>query len=285
MSRIPIRILERLTPYFLLLPALVVFGGIFVTPVVRAFMDSLAGRDGALGIDQYRRMFETAYGGDLLFTLAIGFGAASLSVLISIPIALVLRRPFQGRTLLYALVLFPLVVPHIIAAYGLWLSMGRGGPVFNLITTIGLLDRAPMLSREPTGLLIALVWKHFPITTLTIAAALESIDPALEEAGRDLGAGPMRRLAEIVLPLAIPGLLAGFVLVFILSASGFSIPLIVYSGKQIQPLPLGIYYEALAKDDWAFASALGVALTTASLVLLGILTTAIRRIYRESLAH
>jgi ABC-type spermidine/putrescine transport system permease subunit I len=270
-------------PYVLLLPAVIVMVMLFVVPMENALSLSLQGADGEISFEWYTRFLASAYVEDLLFTLAVGFGTAILCVILSLPLAFLLTRPFWGRTALYVIVLIPLVVPHIIAAYAIWLALMRRGPVFAiLVERLHLLETPPLLVTQWTGLVIALVWKFFPITTLTIAAALETLDQATVDAARDLGAGRWRRLLEIILPLLTPGILAGFALVFILATAQFTITLIVYTGTRITTIPLGIYFETIGFDRWEYGSALGIVLTLVTLTSLGVITRVIRGAYRAT---
>ena len=274
-----------LRPYLLLMPAVLLIALLFVVPLGRSVELSFETGAGTFGLDWYARFWHSAYLGDLVFTLAIGLATALATSLLALPLAFLLRHPFRGRAAVNLVILVPLVVPHIIAGYALWLTMARSGPIFALLVDrLGLLPTAPQLAGHWSGILIALVWKFFPVATLTIASAMERIDPALEEAARDLGAGALRRLTEIVLPLLMPGLLSGAVLVFIMATAQFSITLVVYSGTQLSTIPLGIYYETFGMNHWAYGSALGVVLTVVTLVFLGITTQTVRRVYREAIA-
>jgi putative spermidine/putrescine transport system permease protein len=275
---------RRLRPYLLILPAVLLFVLLFVGPMARSLLLSVQSPEQGYSLHWYTRFLGSSYIQDLLFTLAIGIATAIICLIVSLPIAFLLRRPFRGKTLISLFILFPLVVPHIIAGYALWLTLARSGPVFALLVDrLGLLPQAPMLVNDWKGLLIALVWKFFPITTLTVSSALESLDPAIEEAARDLGAGLWRRLREIVIPLLMPGLLSGFVLVFIMAAAQFSITLVIYTGTKITTIPLDIFFETFGLRHWEYGSALGIILTLITLLLLGIITGAVRRIYREAI--
>ncbi len=270
-------------PYLLLLPAVVVLLAFFILPMENAFSLSIRGTDNTTSLEWYTRFSESAYVEDLFFTLGIGFGTALICVVLALPLAFLLARPFFGRTVLYVIILIPLVVPHIIAAYAIWLALARRGPVFAfLVDHLGVLERAPLLVTDWTGLVIALVWKFLPITTLTIAASLENLDRALIEAARDMGARSWRRLLEIVLPLLTPGILAGFALVFILATAQFTITMIVYTGTKVTTIPLGIYFETIGFDRWEYGSALGIILTLVTLTSLGVITTLVRRMYHAT---
>ena len=276
---------RQLRPYLLIFPAILLFLALFIGPVMRALLLSVQTDEPGYNLHWYSRFLGSAYVGDLLFTLAIGAATAAICVIISLPIAFLLRRPFRGKPIVSLIILFPLVVPHIITGYSMWLSLLRNGPVFGLLVgRLGLLPEAPILVNAWTGLLIATVWKHFPITTLTLSAALNSLDPAIEEAARDLGANLWRRLREIIIPLLMPGLISGFVLVFVLTVTQFSITLIVYGGTIPGTIPMGIYYEVIHLLNWNYGSALGIILTLITLLLVVPVNRVVRRINNEAIS-
>jgi putative spermidine/putrescine transport system permease protein len=271
-----------LRPVIMIAPALAVMGLLFILPLLKAIELSISSPAG-FTFSWYERFFHSAYLWDLCFTIGISFATAAICALVSIPIAFIMVRDFRGKAVANILILFPLVVPHLIGAYALWLSMARSGPVFGLMNNLGILSTAPDLVSDWRGLLIALVWKHFPITALTITAALANIDRTLIEAAQDLGAGWSTRMREIIFPLLMPGVLSGAILVFVMAAAQFSITLVVYSGSRITTIPLGIYHETFGLKNWEFGSALGIGLTAVTLVILGVFTATIRRVYREAL--
>ena len=275
---------RRLGPYLLVLPPFVLFAVLFIGPMLRAMYLSLRTNEQTYGLEWYARSLKPTFVEDLLFTLGLGVATAIICLLVSLPIAFLLRRPFRGKRILNLLILFPLVVPGILAGYVVWLSLLRSGPIFSLLVgTLGLLPEAPMLTNDWKGLLIAMVWKNFPVATLTVSAALEGLDPSMGEAARDLGAGLWRRLREILLPMLMPGLLSGFVLVFIFSTIQFDITLIMGTGRRISTIPMDIFRETVLTQKYEFASALGIVLTLATLLLLGVVTAGIRGIYREAI--
>lgn len=259
-------------------PAAALLGALFVAPLWRALQVSLTSSAGAATPVVYGQIARSpGLWADLGFTLGTAFLTLIPATVIALPVALVLRRRFRGRWLLRIAVVFPLVVPHLIAAYGLRLALSPSGPIFGALAVLPALGDPPQVVNHWTGLILALTWKFFPVMALTLSAALETIPPSLEEAARDLGAGPWRRLMEILLPLLVPALVSGSALIFIMASAQFSITLVIYGNPALTTIPMDIYTEAFGLSRWDVASALGIILTAASLGMLALGLAAVRR--------
>lgn len=281
------RLHEAATPLLLLAPTICVLLALFVGPVWRTLVLSLGQGTGAIGLDWYTRFVTSpGYRADLVFTLWTAALAVFGCMLLGLPSALALRAGGRGSRALYVAVLTPLLVPHLIAAYALRLTLSPHGPLATvLVDRWHLLSAFPQFVNQWTGLVVALVWKFFPVMTLTLLSGLESIPDSVYDAARDLGAGALRRLGEITIPLLIPGLLAGSVLVFIMAASQFSVTLVIYGAGKLTTIPVDIYILTFGQNQYSYASALGLVLTAVTLGLLGIVTGLVRRVTRTMLGE
>lgn len=258
-------------------PALMLFVMLFIVPMGTA-VDMALFVGGTPDLSLLAQALSGSYRQDLIFTIATAAAAAMLCVILGLAVALILLRLAPGwRRLGEVLVLIPLVVPHIVAAYAIWLTLLPGGPLSAILSTIGLSNALSQISGGVTALIVALVWKFLPVATLTIAAALDGLDPSLEEAAQDVGAGPWRRFFSITVPQLVPAMVAGGSLTFIMAAAQFSITLVVYAGKSPTTVPMGIYFEAFGLGRWEIASALGLVLTAATLCILAATSALSRR--------
>lgn len=176
--------------------------------------------------------------------LALSLRVGAWSVIGGLPpavaVAWVLARArFPGKALLDGLIHVPLVVPPVVVGYGLLLLLGRRGPVGAwLDATFGV-----TLAFTWQGAVIASAVMAFPLMVRAVRLSLEAIDPGLEAAARTLGAGRLRVLATITLPLAAPGLLAGAILGFARSLGEFGATITFVSNvpDETRTLPLALY--------------------------------------------
>ena len=201
-------------------------------------------------------------------SLLVGGVATAASLPVAFGLAWVLARwRFPGKLLLDAAVTLPLVVPPVVTGWLLLLAFAPAGPAGRLLGALGI----SVLFRW-TGAAIAAAVMALPLSVRAIRLSIETVDRRLEGAARTLGAGRWRVFATIVLPLSLPGVLAGAVLGFAraLGEFGATITFVSNVPGETETLPLAIY-AALQQPDgeasvWRLA-AISVALSFAALVV------------------
>ncbi len=267
------------TPALLLAPALLLSSALFLGPLLQALLTSFAPVEGKVGLANYAVVIRSpSFRADFAFTFALGLGTVLGCTLAALPLALLLRHAFWGRHLVWLVALLPFVTPHIIAAYAIRLTLSPASPLLFWLPQSGRDGIA--LVNTWQGLLIALIWKHYPLMLLSLSAALQRLPPGVEEAARDLGAGAWRRLRTILLPLLAPGWAAGAALVLVLAISQFTITLILYGGQQVTTVPIDIYFETFSARRPGIAAALGIGLLLITLSLVAGSNWAVRRMGR-----
>ena len=167
-------------------------------------------------------------------------------VLVALPLAwLFARRAFPGKNIIAGLLLVPMILPPFVSAVGMKAVFARAGALSTLLMNLGLTD-APVdwLGRFPLlGVVLMETLHLFPILYLNLVAALANIDPSLEESAANLGASPGRVFRRVTLPLAMPGMFAGMVLVFIWSFTELGTPL-VFGVRRVLPVMI---YDSVAE--------------------------------------
>ena len=264
----------------LLLPAAAAFIGLFCYPMFLTFILSLRpeGTDAGWTLSHYVAFLSDPDGrAVVLLTFGLALAATVLSVMLSVPVALALRRKLPGHRGFRVVVLVPLVVPGLIGALGLLIFWGPRG-WFNLLLTQVLLLRPLVVTYTLPGLILFYVWLYFPYTCVTTLAALESLDPAIEEAAEVAGAGRWQLLRHVLLPLATPGILAGSVLTFMAAFGAFSVPLV--AGGNYRPLAVEIYKQIAVPipPRWSGASAIAVVMGLVQVGFLALYMRAARRL-------
>jgi molybdate transport system permease protein len=176
---------------------------------------------------------------------------------------LLATRRFRGRALLVTLVELPLVLPPAVAGIGLLAAFGAGG-----LAGDPLADAGVVLPFTEWAVVLAIAFVASPFYLRQAIAAFEAVDPVLPAAARTLGARPLRTFARVTLPLALSGLLAGWVLAFARGVGEFGAT-IMFAGNVrgvTQTLTLGIYEQLDARFDVALA--IGVLLVLLSSAVL-----------------
>ncbi len=272
---------SNLTTLLLLFPALAGFFGLFFYPMLLTLILSFRpeGQTAGWTLQNYTRFLRDPDGQwVILLTFLLALGSTALSVLLSVPLALILREKVRGHRFYRLMILVPLVIPGLIGALGLLLFFGTRG-WFNLFLMqfIPFIRRPVAVNYTIHGLMFFYVWLYFPYTCVTTLSALESLDRSLEEAGEVSGANRWQVLRHIVLPLITPGILAGSVLTFMAAFGAFSVPLI--AGGNYRPLAVEIYKQIAVPIParWSAASAIAVVMGALQVVFLALYMRLVRR--------
>ena len=253
----------------LLLPSVLFLSVFFAVPIALVAATSFVGRAGGLALDQYRRfLLDGFYRGFLTETVLISVVTTAACAVLAYPIAYQLARARPGtKGVLLTLLIAPLMVGDVVRGYGWLIAIGDFGVVNQALMALGIVGKPVRLIFTPTGVVLGLVEVLLPFMVLPLAAAIGSIPPELEEAARSLGARHARVFRKVVLPLSLPGLAAGVVIVFALSMGSFAIPLFL-GGVKVNMLGPLIFQQATLTVDWPFAAAVSSVLFGTSLVLL-----------------
>lgn len=231
-------------------------------------------------LQNYLRIFgDRLYLGLLTDTLLYAAITAATCLVLGYPTALHLARTKSRlRGLLYAAVLSPLLTGVVIRCFGWIVLLATQGLVNDGLRLLGL-GPVPFLYR-PVGVIVALVHVFLPFMILPIMNAIEAIDPRLEEAARTLGAPPAAVFRRVVLPLSMPGVQSGVILVFVLAASAYVIPMLIGGGR-VQTMATVIVQQLLGGFLWPFGAALALVLSAAVAFALVGFTLLTRRAMRR----
>lgn len=210
-------------------------------------------------------------------TLVLGFGCALAAVVLSYPLALFLvRTTSRWKGVLIALAIAPLLTSAVARTFGWIAILGDQGIINELLLSVGIIDSPLQMNNNMFGSTVALIEILMPYSILAMIAGFGRLDPALEDAASSLGASKTKVWAKITLPLTLPGIFTGFLLVFVLAISAFVTPRLMGGGR-VFILATEIYNEATQTLNWPLASALAMIL----LILFGALVLIYQRIVRR----
>lgn len=197
-------------------------------------------------------------------TLTLAPIGTLICLLIAYPLAffLAVRTSPRWRTVLLILVIVPFWTSILIRSYA-WIYLLGGQGIPSLLNAIGLGN--PRLINTPFAVLVGIVYGYLPLMVFPIYVALERLDKRLLEASADLGSPPWRSFVQVTLPLSMPGVATGCMLVFILLMGEFLIPAMLGGGK-VFFIGNALVDLFLQSRNWAFGSAVAVALVLVMLV-------------------
>jgi spermidine/putrescine transport system permease protein len=217
----------------------------------------------------YLRIFARSFGLSLL--------TAVLALAIGFPTALYMAMQPEGRrNLLIFLVTIPFWTNLLVRNYAWILLLRNGGLVENLLRWLGLSDQPLGVMYTPIAVSIGLTYSYLPFMVLPIYASLEKMDSRLIEAAFDLGADRRRALTRVILPLAMPGIAAGCILVFVPALGAYVTPELLGGGKSMMIGNL-IQGQFGAARNWPFGAALAFALLAIVLLAMMIYLLRFRR--------
>jgi spermidine/putrescine transport system permease protein len=215
----------------------------------------------------YTRLFDPIYGKIMLFSLGVGLGTTVITILIGYPLAYyIARSPVRQRSMLLFLILVPFWTNFVIRTYA-WIMILRGGGFLDSVLQWLHITSHPLgLMYTPTAVMVGMVYEFLPFMILPLYTSLEKIDNALLEAAADLGAPPWRAFLRITLPLSVPGMIAGTILVFIPAMGMFVIPDLMGGAKTIL-IGNVIRNQFLTARDWPFGAAASMILMIMTVVM------------------
>ena len=259
----------------------------FVIPLVSLFLISFD--KSTLGIVDIRWMFELS-NYERFFKRALYYNAAitsvSLAALVSLitltlgfPLAYVIAKVDDPRwnTFLMILVLSAMQLDMVIRLFGLMVLMGDAGLINEFLRWLGWLGEDPLpLMYNFFGVVVGLVQFSLPFMVLSLVGVIQGINPSLEEAARSLGARRWQTFWKITVPMSMPGILAGLLLVFAISFSSYVVPTLM-GGWKVVVLPIHIFQQVAELGKWQFGATVAVIMFAISF--------AVMMIYQRAAAH
>ncbi|MDY0322870.1 MAG: ABC transporter permease [Candidatus Carbobacillus sp.] len=261
---------------FLLFPAFIFLIVFFLVPMLYIFYLSLMisndmGETLRYGLGNYLRFFSESYYTNALWTtIRVSFYTTLLSLLLAYPLAIFLARSSpKVRGIMTLLIVSPLLVSIVVRNFGLYLMLIPNGFINQILIFLHVIDEPIKLLFTEGGVVIGLSNAYLPFMVLSIATSLYNIDPSLLRASAILGASPWRSFYSVTLPLSLPGIVAGVVLVFSMSMSAYVTPALL-GGANVPMLPVVAYDEILNLLRWTYGSALSYILLGTTLILVTI---------------
>lgn len=180
--------------------------------------------------------------------------------LIGFPVAYHLARTTSRlRSVLYAFVLCPLLVSAVIRCYGWMIILANNGLINANLKQWGFITKPVPLMYNELGVIIGLVHINLPFMILPLLGALQGVNPVLEEAARSLGARRLTVMRRIVLPMSLPGIQSGAILVFVMAASSFVTPVLL-GGSRVKLLSTMVVQQLAETFLWPLGAALAIVL-------------------------
>ena len=217
-------------------------------------------------LDNYIRLADPLYFRILIYSLRVALITTVLTIALGFPVAYyIARSPERQRSALLFLILVPFWTNFIIRIYAWIMILRTEGLLNNLLLNLGIIQVPLNILYTPTAVTIGMVYEFLPFMVLPLYTSLEKIENALLEAAADLGARPWQAFLRITLPLSVPGMIAGSILVFIPAMGMFVVPDLMGGAKTVLVGNL-IRNQFLTARDWPFGAAASMVLLLLTLM-------------------
>jgi putative spermidine/putrescine transport system permease protein len=268
----------------LLSPALLLLTAVFLAPLLlmlpMSFRPYLPGQGIGQGFTWAH--YAKALGDDLYLeigarTLGLGLLVTLACLAIGYPLAFFLARTrSRWRSWLLLLVIFPLLLNLVVRTFGWIALLANRGLINDTLIALGLIDAPIRLLFNFTGVFIGLTHIYLPFMVLVLMAAIENLPRDVEDAARTLGAGWWATFSRVTLPLSLPGILSGSILVFVLCVSALVTPRLL-GGPTYKVMSTMIYEQFLQLLNWPLGAALSFVLMAVSIAMIAASTALARR--------
>jgi putative spermidine/putrescine transport system permease protein len=263
------------TPWLLSAPALLLFAGLLLIPLALTMILSFNVFDGNQGVlpqytlANYIEVFSDDYYHQIfLRTGGLALAVTLLAIVFGVPETIILSRmksPWRGLFLI--IILGPLLISVVVRTLGWAILFGNNGLLNQAMMALGIVSEPVKLLFTMTGVTIALTHVLIPFMVISVWAALQKLDPQVENAGLSLGASPFTVFRRVILPQILPGILSGAIIVFALAASAFATPAIL-GGRRLKVVAAAAYDEFLSTLNWPLGATIAALLLVANVVII-----------------
>ena len=259
--------------------------GFFLFPVLSmvptSFREYMPGKGilpGVWTFENYARILTDDYYREVIVrTLGLGLSVTAACLLMGYPLALmIVRGPMRWRVPLILLVVFPMLLNLVVRSFGWIVLLANRGLVNNVLIQLGVISAPIKLMFNLTGLMIGLTHIYLPFMVLMLAAAIKNVPKDVEAAASTLGSTRLHVFTSVTLPLSMPSVISGSILVFVLTISALVTPRML-GGPTYKVMATLIYDEYMQLLDWPSGSALSFTLTLIALLVIWLSSRLARR--------
>ena len=278
---------SRLSAAALIGPATIIVAAGIIIPMVILFRYSLNQfKPGlmmveALTLENYVKFFSDQYYLTIFFTtIRVALTCTVICLILGFPLAYTLARTqTRFKNLLIMLVVLPLFVGNAVRAAGWMTVFGNKGFLNTTLISLGLIGEPLEIMFTETAVIVGIIAVNLPFMVLTLQSVIEGVDRAVEEAAFSLGAGPWEMFRRVLWPLALPGIIAGTILTFILGMNAYATPVLLGGPKFKMMAPL--VFGQFQLNNWPFGAAVAFLLMLTTLLLTIAANLLMQRRYRR----
>ncbi|TVX88398.1 ABC transporter permease [Paenibacillus agilis] len=269
--------MKKVHLWLLLLPGLLFLTIFMIVPIFMT-IGSTFYHEGEFTVDGYVKLLSDPYMLKILgTTLQVSFVTTLVCILLGFPTAYYISKT-KARTkgILLMLALFPLLTSAIVRSFSWMVILGKNGLVNQFLLGIGLIDDPLKILYTPTAMMIGMIHLFLPLMIISLVGVMENIDGDLLQASESLGASRWKGFMSIIVPLCVPGLIVGSILVFVGSLTAYTTPQLL-GGKQ-RVIATFLYQNAMTLNDWYMASVIATVMIVITFIIIGLMNRLARKL-------
>ncbi|MGM7723826.1 ABC transporter permease [Metabacillus sp. Hm71] len=263
--------------YLLLLPGVLFLTIFMLIPIIMTIGTTFFNENG-FSFQGYLDFFTDRYFVDILLTtLRVSLLTTFICILLGFPAAYYISKlSARMKAIMLLLTIFPLLTSSVVRSFSWMIIIGKNGLLNSILLFFGLIEEPLDILYTPTAIIIGLVHLFLPLIIVTLVGVMENIELDLLKAAESLGASRVTVFTKIVLPLCVPGLVIGSILVFVGSFTAYTTPALL-GGKQ-RVISTFLYQNAMTLNDWQVASVVAAIMIAVTILIIAIMNGLARKL-------
>ncbi|MFD1744978.1 ABC transporter permease [Rhizobium helianthi] len=268
--------IKRLSPWLLVAPATLLVLLFLIFPVGTTLLATFTDSKGWLA--PYLSFFNSGFRRNVLYrTIEVSLITTVISVILGFIAAYVVAHmPGRLKSIMIIAAVFPLLTGVVVRSFAWLILLGKNGILNTVLLKLGLITEPLSMLYTQGAVIAAMVYLFVPLMILTLAGVLEGIPKDVLEAASSLGATPLAVFGQVILPLAMPGIIIGAVLVFTGSFTSYATPQLLGGERQMM-MGTFLYQRAMVTFDWTGASTIAAIMVVVTIAIVVLMTRIARR--------
>ncbi|ASS95441.1 ABC transporter permease [Peribacillus simplex] len=257
--------------YLLLFPGVLFLTVFMIIPILMTIGTTFFNESGGFSIQGYLDFFQDRYFIEILLTtLRVSLFTTIVCILLGFPAAYYISKLKQRKkAIMLLLTIFPLLTSPVVRSFSWMVIIGKNGVVNKLLMGMGLIEKPLDILYTPTAIIIGLVHLFLPLIIVTLVGVMENIETDLLKAAESLGASRLAVFSKVIIPLSVPGLVIGSILVFVGSFTAYTTPALL-GGKQ-RVISTFLYQNAITLNEWQVASIVATIMIAVTVLIISIM--------------
>ncbi|MBO0998080.1 ABC transporter permease [Bacillus sp. SD075] len=257
--------------YLLLFPGVLFLTIFMIIPILMTIGTTFFNESGGFSIQGYLDFFQDRYFIEILLTtLRVSLFTTIICILLGFPAAYYISKLKQRKkAIMLLLTIFPLLTSPVVRSFSWMVIIGKNGVVNKLLMGMGLIEKPLDILYTPTAIIIGLVHLFLPLIIVTLVGVMENIETDLLKAAESLGASRLAVFSKVIIPLSVPGLVIGSILVFVGSFTAYTTPALL-GGKQ-RVISTFLYQNAITLNEWQVASIVATIMIAVTVLIISIM--------------